>query len=209
MEIPGRFGFYGIVSDPLRGHEYLAEMLVENEVRFIQLRMKKAARREIYKIAEKIRKITDRTNSLFIVNDDAVIARDVCADGVHLGREDMPFEEARKLLPDGVIGLSTHNPGQTEEAVKKRPAYVGAGPVYATPTKEIADPVIGIPGLKEMLSLATVPAVAIGGIDKGNLAEVLRAGAVNFCSVRPLNASPNPEKALKELLRIYREETDR
>jgi thiamine-phosphate pyrophosphorylase len=209
MDVLARFGFYGLLSDPLRGYEYLAKLFVDHEIRFIQLRMKTASRREFYKTSELLRKITDGTRSLFIVNDDVIVARDVSADGVHLGQQDTPWEEARKLFPrPGLIGLSTHNPLQAKEACPKGPAYIGVGPVYATPTKAIPDPVLGLMGMKEILGLATVPAVAIGGIDKSNLKEVIRNGAVNFCSVRAVNAAQNPEKELKELLRIYRGESE-
>jgi thiamine-phosphate pyrophosphorylase len=210
MPIERKFGFYGILTSPVRGYEYLAELMVDNEIRFIQLRMKKETRREIYRIAERLKKLVDGTNTLLIINDDAQIARDVCADGVHLGQDDQPIDEVRRLLPEnGLIGLSTHNPKQTEEACKKGPGYIGIGPVFATPTKAIPDPPLGIDRMKEMLALSTVPAVIIGGIDKSNLQEVLQGGAVNFCSVRPVNATPDPARALKELLKIYREETGR
>ena len=207
MPVERKFGFYAILTNPVRGYEYLAELLVDNEIRFIQLRMKKETRREIYRVAERLKKLTDGTRSLLIINDDARIARDIYADGVHLGQEDQSIEEARKLLTEkGLVGLSTHNVKQAEEACKKGPSYIGVGPVYATPTKVIPDPALGIDGMKEMLALSAVPAVAIGGIDKSNLKDVLHAGAVNFCSVRPINATPEPAKALKELLQIYRDE---
>lgn len=206
MDISACFGFYGILTNPIRGYEYVAKLLVDYEVRFIQLRMKKETLKEKYREAERIRKITDGTQSQFIINDDPRMAAEICADGVHLGQDDTTLEEAVKMLPpSALIGLSTHNPSQTEEACKKKPSYIGIGPVYATPTKVIPDPVLGLSGMVEMLAKATVPAVAIGGIDQTNLAEVLKSGARNFCSVRPVNSSDSPEKALKELLKIYRD----
>ena len=208
MDVPARFGFYGILTNPMRGYAYLAELFVDHEVRFIQLRMKKETRRERYHIAESLRRITDGTRSLFIVNDDVQMAADVCADGAHIGQDDLPVEDARKILaPGAIIGLSTHNPKQTEAACRKLPAYIGVGPVYPTPTKVIADPVLGIATMKEMVALSTVPAVVIGGIDQSNLRDVIRGGAVNFCSVRTVNATLTPEKALKALLKTYRDET--
>ena len=86
-----------------------------------------------------------------------------------------------------------------------KPDYIGVGPVFPTPTKKNPDPVIGIDGMKRMLSVSDVPAVAIGGIDLGNLSVILEAGAENFCMVRQLTKSKDPEKVLKETLRIYRE----
>ena len=107
--------------------------------------------------------------------------------------------------PHAVIGLSTHSPEQTIAACIMRPDYIGIGPVYPTPTKEKADPVIGITGLQTMLSAATVPAVAIGGIDLSNLREVLEAGAQNFCMMRQLMQAEHPEKVLREVEKIRNE----
>lgn len=206
-DLPKRFGFYGIISDPVRGVDYLARLFVDREIPFIQLRMKKETRREIYKAAELLRKVTDGTPSRFIVNDHPDIARDVYADGVHVGQEDASVEEARAVLDrPAIVGLSTHSEEQVKKSIETKPDYIGVGPLFPTPTKEKADPAIGIAGMKRMIEIASVPAVAIGAIDAGNLREILRAGAVNFCSVRPVNATPNPEKHLKELLSIYREE---
>jgi thiamine-phosphate pyrophosphorylase len=206
--VPEQFGFYGIISNPLRGHEYLAEILVQHGIFFIQLRMKGEPTDNIRRTAEKIRKITAGSKSLFIINDFPDIAREIDADGVHLGQDDMPYDKARAIVGNGkIVGLSTHNAGQTKEACKNKPSYIGIGPVFKTPTKKIPDPVIGLKGMREMLLAATVPAVAIGGINQENLKKVLDAGPKNFCSVRPLNESRDPEKVLKQLLKIYGRET--
>jgi thiamine-phosphate pyrophosphorylase len=166
--------------------------------------MKQASEHEVLRTAEKIRKITMGTDTLFIVNDSPHIACKVGADGVHLGQDDMRSDEALVILgKEVVVGLSTHNSAQTGLACIEAPSYVGAGPVHKTPTKAIADPAIGVDGLSRMLAIATVPVVAIGAIDASNLAEVMAAGARNFCSVRPVNQTENPEKAIKELLKIY------
>ncbi|MFH0922089.1 MAG: thiamine phosphate synthase [Fibrobacterota bacterium] len=201
--IPDGFGFYGILTEPVRGYAYVAEVMVQAGVRFLQLRMKREPESEILKIAELVRRITEGTGTLFIVNDSARIAATVGADGVHLGQGDMRPDEAAAILgEDAIIGISTHNPAQTALACGLRPSYIGTGPVFRTPTKDIPDPVLGLDGLHRMLSLATVPAVAIGAVDAGNLRDVLRAGARNFSCVRPVNKAQNPEKVVRELFRI-------
>ncbi len=188
----GKIGFYGILTNPVVGYERLAEVMVERGVRIIQLRMKDASPTEILSMARKIRRIVPR-GTTFIVNDDPEIARDVGACGVHLGQDDMPYGEARKIVgSDAVIGLSTHNPAQTAAACALKPDYIGVGPVHSTPTKKNPDPVIGLGAMKEMLSIATVPAVVLGGIDHDNLAKVLGAGAQNVCAVRCINDSKDP-----------------
>jgi thiamine-phosphate pyrophosphorylase len=198
------FGFYAVLTDPLRGYEYCTRMLVEHEIAFVQLRMKHKPVEVVRDVADKMRAITAGTKTRFIVNDDPVLARSVGADGVHIGQTDMPFAQTREIMgQQAIIGLSTHSPKQVIDACSRKPTYIGAGPVYATPTKENPDPVIGLAGLSEMMALATVPAVAIGGITLENLPLVLEAGARNFCMVRPITLSMEPEKVLKQILGIY------
>src|SRR3989339_318421 len=117
MSLLRPFGFYAVLTNPVKGYEYLTEMFVAHRIRYIQLRMKKADKAVVLSMAEKLRKLTLGTESLFIVNDDPDIARLCEADGVHLGQDDLSFSEARQLLgPDKVIGLSTHNPIQVSTA---------------------------------------------------------------------------------------------
>ncbi len=195
------FGVYGILTNPIVGYERLAAVMVENGVRYIQLRMKEQTKDLVKKTAERLRRIITAP-SLFIINDDPTIAREVGADGVHLGQDDLSFGEARALLGDGaVIGLSTHTPDQTRAACAEGPDYIGVGPVYATPTKNIPDPVIGLDGMREMITVATCPAVAIGGIDLENLPLVLESGARNVCAVRCVNQAAEPDAVLKAMMR--------
>jgi thiamine-phosphate pyrophosphorylase len=199
------FGFYAVLTDPIRGYEYCTQLLADYEIAFVQLRMKDAPKERIEEIGRVMRKITAGTKTRFIVNDCPKIAARVGADGVHVGQSDMPYREARTIVGDAaIVGISTHSVEQIKQACKLKPDYVGMGPVYATPTKKNPDPVVGLDGMKGMLAAATVPAVAIGGITLENLPSVLAAGALNFCMVRPLTQTRDPEKVLKEILKTYR-----
>ena len=194
-------GFYGILTDPVVGYRRLASVMVECGVEVIQLRMKEVAAADVVETARALRKIIP-PGVLFVVNDHPEIAREVGADGVHLGQDDMPFDAARAILgPDAVIGLSTHNPEQTRAACALGPSYIGVGPVFATPTKKNPDPVIGLDGMRQMLELATVPAIVLGGIDHDNVAQVLDAGARNICAVRCINRSGDPTAELGRMQR--------
>jgi len=200
------FGFYAILTDPLTGYEKCTEILVDYGIKFVQLRIKNETDDQVRRIAEILIKKTENTETKLIINDYANIAYECGAHGVHLGQNDMPFTDARKLLgPNAIIGLSTHSPEQTSQACALGPDYIGVGPVYPTPTKKIPDPVIGIEGMKKMVSISWVPSVAIGGINLANLRAVLEAGAKNFCMVRQFTQSTDPQKVLKETLKIYRE----
>lgn len=200
MKITDNFGFYAILTDPVHGYEYMTKLLVEYEFPFVQLRIKDRSEDFIKKTALAMKKITKGSSTGLIINDSPAIAAEVGADGVHIGQDDMSYQEAREIVgPDAIIGISTHSPKQTEKACLLKPDYIGVGPVYATPTKRNPDPVIGIDGMKTMLNIATVPAVAIGGIDFSNLPNVLAAGATNFCMVRQLTHAENPKEVLEKI----------
>ncbi len=206
MDIPQFFGFYAILTDPVRGYEYCTKVLVDHEIAFVQLRMKAAPPESVLETARMMRAITRGTTTRLIINDDPHVAHTVEADGVHLGQDDMPYGEARRIVGEGaVVGLSTHSAQQMKNACAFKPDYVGVGPVFPTPTKKNPDPVIGIEGMKEMIGQAAVPAVAIGGITMENLPMVLEAGARNFCMVRPLTQSAEPEKVVQNIMKVYKE----
>ncbi len=117
--IDDNFGLYGILTNPVRGYDYLTKLLVDNEIRFIQLRMKNGSEYEKLKVAESMKKITEGSNTYLIINDSAQIALDSDADGVHVGQGDMSVSEVRKMVGEEmIIGLSTHNP--TVQAIKHR-----------------------------------------------------------------------------------------
>ena len=168
--------------------------------------MKKASRAAILAEARKVRAVTAGTHTLFIMNDDVELAWAANADGVHLGQSDMPLAEARKLwnTPGKIFGLSTHSESQAAAAVALNPDYIGVGPVFPTPTKAIADPALGIERAGNIIKNSPLTCVALGGLDETNLAGVLRAGAVNFCAVRAIMQSPEPEKAVRALQQIWR-----
>ncbi len=206
MLVPEKFGFYAILTEPLLGYEMCTNILVDSGVAFVQLRIKGRQPSDILPIALMMRKITLGTATRFIVNDSPEIAWACGADGVHIGQQDIGYNEARSIVgPKAIVGISTHSVGQTRAACTFKPDYIGIGPVFPTPTKKIPDPVIGIDGMRAMLDEATVPAVAIGGIDLTNLRLVLEGGARNFCMVRQVNQSREPKKVIEEIRRIYSE----
>ena len=197
------FGFYLVMTDPAAGYAECARAAVRAGVRFVQLRMKHAPRGEILATAREVRAATAGTGTLFILNDDPALAVECGADGVHVGQSDMPVPEVRRLYPSlRIVGLSTHNPAQVRAAAAVRPDYIGVGPVYATPTKDIPDPTLGLATMREMIDLAPCPAVAIGGIDGARLPEVLAAGARNWAVVRAVCRAADPEAAIRGLLAV-------
>lgn len=194
------FGLYLVITDPVAGYAKCAEAAVEAGVKIIQLRMKHASRDDIMREAREMRRVTAGTGTLFIVNDDPSIAAEAGADGVHVGQDDMSPAEIRARYPElRIIGLSTHSPAQAAASNDEPVDYIGVGPVYATPTKDIPDPTLGLNTMAAMIALSKRPAVAIGGIDDKRLGDVIAAGARNYAVVRAVCKSTSPLDAIRSL----------
>ena len=158
-------------------HIQITRRAIDAGIRTIQLREKNLPKKEIYNAAIRIRDITVKHSIVFIVNDYVDIAFAVNADGVHLGQEDMPLEEARKIMGKGkLIGVSTHSLDQAIKAQDAGADYVGFGPMFQTKTKDAGQPQ-GITALSQIRKLIDIPIVAIGGITWENVNKVLHAGA--------------------------------
>ena len=196
-----------VMTDPAAGYTACAQAAVNCGLRYVQLRMKNAPRSAILAEARKVRAVTAGTGTWFIVNDDVELAWAVDADGVHLGQGDLPIDEARRLwnMPGKIFGLSTHNEEQAAAAVALKPDYIGVGPVFPTPTKAIPDADLGVVRAGNIIKNSPLACVAIGGLNEQNLPDVLKAGAVNFCAVRAIMQSREPEKAIRALQQIWRE----
>ena len=203
--MPEVFGLYLVLTEPAAGYERTADAAVQAGVKYLQLRMKKRPPDEVLDMARRLRRITAGSETRFIVNDDVETARQAGADGVHLGQDDMNIVEARKHwpVPGKRFGLSTHNEDQEARARELAPDYIGVGPVFPTPTKEHPDPVLGPERMGRIIRGSPLTAVAIGGSDAGNLAEVLRHGAANFCVVRAVNQAADPASAIRRLQEIW------
>jgi thiamine-phosphate pyrophosphorylase len=200
------FGFYLVMTNPKVGYERCCEAAVRAGVKMVQLRMKEVPRAELLDMAKRLVAITKGTETNLIIDDDASVAAEAGADGVHVGQDDMSVEEVRTRFPEiRIVGLSTHNPAQARAAIAQRPDYIGCGPVWATPTKDIPDPTLGVATAVAMARSVPFPAVCIGGIDFARLPELLRAGAVNYAVVRAVCAADDPYAAIRRLAEIERE----
>ena len=174
-------------------HAEQVERLIDGGADFIQLREKYHAPMDFYEAAKAALEIVRRRNVKIIINDRVDIALALEADGVHLGQDDLPPAQARKILGEkAIIGFSTHNLEQVAEAVRMPIDYLAIGPIYATTTKENPDAVVGIEGLKRVREIiGAFPLVAIGGINFENYLEVLEAGADSVAVISSLVAEPN------------------
>ncbi len=193
------FGLYIIITRPHLPHTTIAERCVANGIKMLQLREKHLSDKELVKIGKDIRSITKGTKTAFVVNDRSDIAVICEADYLHLGQDDITIEDARKIVGDMKIGLSTHSIEQAKEALTKKPDYIGFGPVYPTNAKVNPDPPVGTGKLKEVISFADVPVVAIGGIFPENIRNIIDAGAKNIAMVRYFMQTNDFDKRVKDI----------
>ncbi len=196
------FGLYIILTKPYLGHERVAEICVRLGVKMLQLREKHMTDRSLLSLARRLRSITRGSETNFVINDRPDIAVLSDADFLHLGQDDLPINEARKLVGDMKIGLSTHSIEQAKEALNQKPDYIGFGPIYPTPTKEKPDPAVGTENLKKVLGFSTVPVVAIGGLFPENISEVITAGARNIAMVRYFMQAQTVEELERRITNI-------
>ena len=155
-----------------------ARAAVEGGATVVQLRVKGASTDELIEIGRPLRDLP----AVFVVNDDVEAAIRLGADGVHLGREDSGAERA--VEAGLLLGASAATVEEAEAGERAGAAYIGAGPVWATPSKADADLPIGLFGLAEICGAVTVPVVAIGGIDATNAADCIRVGAQGVAVIR-------------------------
>jgi thiamine-phosphate pyrophosphorylase len=189
----------------LRGRDpaLVARELCRGGSDLIQLRAKDSAPAEIRLLAAAILPVLREAGVGLVVNDFYQIAAEVGADLCHLGQEDF-FEEGRAPVGQRAVGpsapgvgLSTHAPAQAQRALAANPAYIAIGPVYATGTKPGAKPVT-LEYVRWAASHVTIPWFAIGGINLGNLAQVMAAGATRICAVSAILNAPDIAQACRE-----------
>ena len=155
----------------------------------------------LFRLAAEVRRITADVGACLIVNDRVDIALACGADGVHLGREDLPVDVARRIAPGLVIGASAHSVADVLDAQKKGASYVNVGPLFPTSTKKVpAGRFLGIDGLRQMIAAAAIPSTVMGGIKKEHVAGLVAAGARIIAVVSAVTTAENPEQAARDLI---------
>ncbi|MGH2557776.1 MAG: thiamine phosphate synthase [Thermomicrobiales bacterium] len=175
-------------------------------VSMVQLRAKQLSDRDCFALAETMCRLCRDRAVPFLVNDRVDIALAVGADGVHLGVDDLPLEDARRLLgPNAIIGFSPETDDQTIEASRRGTNYLGIGPVYGTATKSDAGSPIGADAVGRRATLSGLPVIGIGGITPENAAEVISAGAAGVAVVSAILGQNDPAFAARRLGAAVRE----
>lgn len=197
-------GLYAIIDNSICP-EYLnieiAQMILAGGAKILQLRGKGLSARELLSQAMEINIFTRKAGAIFIVNDRADIALLSGADGVHLGQDDLPVAEARKILGmDRLIGVSTHNLEQAKKAESEGANYIGFGPVFGTKTKADAEEEKGLEALQEVKTSVKIPVVAIGGINIENIEKVMYTGVDGAAVISAIAKAENMEETTRRLL---------
>jgi thiamine-phosphate pyrophosphorylase len=201
-------GLYVIIDAAfLKGRDVaiLAKQAISGGASVIQLRAKGLEAGAFLTMAGKVREVCSRCGALFIINDRLEIALAVDADGLHVGQEDLPAGVARSLLPAGkILGCSARTVAEALQARDDGADYLGVGSCYATATKSDIE-VVGPERLAEIKAAVDLPIVAIGGINKGNIAAVMRTGVAGAAVISAVMDATDAEAATRELVAVISE----
>jgi thiamine-phosphate pyrophosphorylase len=171
-------------------------------VSIVQLREKHLSDRDLLERARNVRRWTRECGVLFIMNDRPDIARLVEADGVHVGQDELPVREVRRIVgPNALIGVSTHNLEQLRQAVLDGASYVGVGPTFRSSTKDFGE-LVGLEFVRQAAAETSLPAFVIGGVTVQNIGEVIAAGGRRVAVSGAICQADEPQPVAAELMRL-------
>ncbi|MCH8026179.1 MAG: thiamine phosphate synthase [Chloroflexi bacterium] len=195
-------GLYVIIDpDACSGRDAVdvARLALEGGASILQWRDKRRDKGDQLPDAQAVRELCRERPALFIANDHVDLALALDADGVHLGQRDLPLAAARKLVPPGfIVGVSTNNVDEARQARRDGASYIAVGSVFPTGSKDLTRPA-SPQRLREVKAAADLPVVAIGGINAGNIDEVLAAGADAVAVISAVCAAGDVRAAAQEL----------
>lgn len=188
------------------------QLALEGGCRWIQLRMKDATDDEVRPIAVEAQKLCRAYGAKFIIDDRVALVRELGADGVHLGKNDMPIREARQLLgPDFIIGGTANTFEDAKAHYEASADYIGCGPFRFTTTKQKLAPVLGLDGYRQIIrklraANITIPVVAIGGITKDDIPAILQTGITGIALSGTVLRADDPIAEMKHIINIINHE---
>lgn len=201
-----------LVLDPvlcggIAGMVQTTQLAVANGVTAVQLRSEQAYdRRDWYQAALALKEVLAETTVPLLINDQVDVAMAVQADGVHVGQSDLPVDVVRKLIgTEKMIGLSVSNASQMQSVPWEQVDYLGIGPIYPTNSKGDAAPVLGVEQLQKLVQSKQCPAVAIGGINRSNITQVMQTGVDGVAVISAICAQPDVGAATQQLLQQIRQ----
>lgn len=172
--------------------------------KIVQIREKNLSDAAMFELVKKCKVITDRYPMLLLVDDRVDIAMAAGADGVHLGQDDFPVTEAKKLSPEMIFGVSTHNADEIYQALADGCSYLNIGPMYQTNTKSVACGALGLEKIEELKKLVTCPFSVMGGIKEHHLELLCSKGFRHIAMVTEITQAPDVEAKVKHLRHIMK-----
>lgn len=183
----------------------IAEAAYAGGAGVVQLRRKTADSRDLFIWAQQLAHLARSVGKSLIINDRIDIALAVCADGVHLGPDDLPVSIARRLLgPESIIGASVSTVDEAIEAEAEGASYLGVGCIYGTTSKADAGEAIGPEIIREIKAMVNIPLVAIGGITPEHVGELFNAGADGIAVISTITRAKNMKNATRDLLKAIK-----
>lgn len=200
-------GYYFITDSglSLKGNFSDVKNAIAAKVKIVQYRDKNSDTAKMYEEALVLRVLCK--NIKFIINDRVDIALAVEADGAHLGREDLPYKQARRLLgKKKIIGITAHNLKEAKEAQSRGADYLGVSPIFSTSTKLDAGLPAGIKLIREIKKHVSIPIIAIGGINLSNAEEVIHAGADGLCAISAVVTRQDVKAEIEKFRKLFKME---
>jgi len=182
-----------------RAPESVLRDLLDGGAAILQLRVKTMAPSDFFQLAQRARAETRARGCKLIVNDRVDIALACDADGVHLGQDDLPLAVGRQLMGTKIVGISTHDIEQAQEAELNGADYIGFGPMFGTTTKNTGYAARGIDMLRQIRAAVKLPIVAIGGINEQNVKQVWQAGADSAAIISDILGADDPAAKVRRI----------
>ena len=185
----------------------VVEQIALGGAKIVQIREKNLSDCALFELVTQCKKITDRFHMLLMVDDHVDIALAAGADGVHLGQEDFPLPEAKKLAPELLFGISTHNASEIEKAQKEGCSYLNMGPMFPTQTKSVACGALGLEKILELKENVAVPFSIMGGIKEHHLELLCAKGFRHIAMVTEITMAPDISTKVRQLRKIMQKES--
>ena len=182
-------------------------LALDGGIKWVQLRMKEASDADFLRVGKEVRKLCDRHNATFIIDDRVELVRELGADGIHLGKKDMPIHEARKILGnDAIIGGTANTFEDIEMHFRASANYIGCGPFRFTTTKKGLSPTLGLEGYRCIMQKVReagigIPIVAIGGITAADIPALIQTGIAGIALSGAILHADNPIEEVKKILK--------
>ena len=196
---------YPVVSSEFCNGRDVCDMVAEiasGGAKIVQIREKHQSDAAVFELVTKCKQITDKYQMLLIVDDRLDIAIAAGADGVHLGQDDFPLAEAKKLAPEMLFGISTHNSGEITAALAGGCGYLNIGPMFPTGTKSVACGALGLEQIEKLKTMVTCPFSIMGGIKEHHLPLLIAKGFQHIAMVTEITQAVNVKEKVEHLRHI-------